>query len=36
VKDGPHCITWTHAEEVNGALLNFLGDKTGKLQKEVA
>src|ERR1700683_1444499 len=21
VKDGPHCITWTHAEEVNGALL---------------
>jgi non-heme chloroperoxidase len=36
VKDGPHCITWTHPEEVNGALLNFLGDKTGKLQKEVA
>src|SRR5437016_9317709 len=21
VKDGPHCITWTHAEEVNGELL---------------
>jgi pimeloyl-ACP methyl ester carboxylesterase len=25
VKDGPHCITWTHAEEVNAELLNFLG-----------
>ena len=25
IKDGPHCITWTHAEEVNAELLNFLG-----------
>lgn len=25
MKDGPHCITWTHAEEVNTELLNFLG-----------
>jgi non-heme chloroperoxidase len=25
MKDGPHCITWTHAEEVNAELLNFLG-----------
>jgi len=24
VKDGPHCITWTHADEVNSALLEFL------------
>ncbi len=24
VKDGPHCITWTHAEEVNSELVNFL------------
>lgn len=24
VKDGPHCITWTHADEVNAALLEFL------------
>jgi non-heme chloroperoxidase len=24
VKDGPHCITWTHPEEVNPALMNFL------------
>ena len=27
VKDGPHCITWTHTEEVNGGLLEFLGNK---------
>jgi non-heme chloroperoxidase len=25
VKDGPHCVPWTHADEVNAALLNFLG-----------
>jgi len=25
IKDGPHCITWTHAEEVNAELVNFLG-----------
>ncbi len=25
MKDGPHCITWTHAAEVNAELLNFLG-----------
>jgi non-heme chloroperoxidase len=24
VKDGPHCITWTHADEVNRELLSFL------------
>jgi non-heme chloroperoxidase len=24
VKDGPHCITWTHAEQVNGELVEFL------------
>ena len=24
IKGGPHCITWTHADEVNTALLNFL------------
>ena len=26
VKGGPHCITWTHAEEVNNELVNFLGN----------
>jgi non-heme chloroperoxidase len=24
VKDGPHCVTWTHADIVNPALLEFL------------
>jgi len=27
VKGGPHCITWTHAEEVNAQLLSFLDEK---------
>src|ERR1700732_2748857 len=30
VKDGPHCITWTHAQEVNAELLNFLGQGVAK------
>src|SRR5207237_2291168 len=30
VKGGPHCISWTHAEEVNRELVNFLGEETGK------
>src|SRR6266853_1250550 len=30
VKDGPHCITWTHADEVNRELVNFLGETAGK------
>ena len=25
IEGGPHCITWTHAEEVNAELLAFLG-----------
>ena len=25
IKGGPHCITWTHAEEVNRELVHFLG-----------
>ena len=36
VKDGPHCITWTHAEEVNAELLGFLGETAGTLRKNVA
>ena len=36
VKDGPHCIPWTHAEEVNAELLSFMGEKAGKSQKEAA
>lgn len=30
VKGGPHCITWTHADEVNSELLKFLGEGIGK------
>lgn len=26
VKDGPHCITWTHADQVNPALVSFIGE----------
>jgi non-heme chloroperoxidase len=33
VKDGPHCIPWTHAEEVNAELLNFLEEKADQSQK---
>lgn len=32
VKEGPHCVTWTHAEEVNAELLSFLGSRTRKSQ----
>jgi pimeloyl-ACP methyl ester carboxylesterase len=27
VKDGPHCISWTHPDEVNTALLGFLKEE---------
>ncbi|MGB9459217.1 MAG: alpha/beta hydrolase [Bryobacteraceae bacterium] len=30
IKEGPHCITWTHTEEVNRELVNFLGKEIGK------
>ena len=33
VKDGPHCITWTHAEQVNGGLLEFLGKEKEALKQ---
>jgi non-heme chloroperoxidase len=36
VKDGPHCITWTHADEVNHELLEFLGQKVGRPKQQVA
>ena len=29
VKDGPHCISWTHADEVNAELVNFLAAAKG-------
>jgi non-heme chloroperoxidase len=30
IKDGPHNIAWTHADELNAALLNFLGKSASK------
>jgi non-heme chloroperoxidase len=35
VKGGPHCITWTHAEEVNSELLSFIGEQRTSM-REVA
>jgi len=35
VKGGPHCITWTHAEEVTAELVRFLGEDR-KPMREVA
>jgi non-heme chloroperoxidase len=35
VKGGPHCITWTHAEEVTAELLNFLGEPANKVAKVI-
>jgi non-heme chloroperoxidase len=28
VKGGPHCIIWTHADEVTAELVEFLGENT--------
>jgi non-heme chloroperoxidase len=36
VKEGPHCITWTHADEVNRELLEFLGKKIIQSNQQVA
>jgi non-heme chloroperoxidase len=36
VKDGPHCITWTHAEEVNAALVSFFGETADRSRKQGA
>jgi non-heme chloroperoxidase len=30
IKDGPHAITWTHADEVNAELVKFLGKGAAK------
>src|SRR5438105_1433249 len=30
VKDGPHAVSWTHADEVNSELVNFLGTGVAK------
>ena len=36
VKGGPHCITWTHADDVNKELMSFLGETAVKPKREVA
>jgi non-heme chloroperoxidase len=37
IKDGPHCITWTHSEEVNGELVSFLaGAEAGSSRRNTA
>lgn len=30
IKDGPHAVTWTHADEVNAELVSFLGKGAAK------
>jgi non-heme chloroperoxidase len=30
IKDGPHAVTWTHADEVNAELVSFLGKGVAK------
>ena len=32
IKDGPHNVAWTHADEVNSALTNFLAKPAAKGQ----
>ena len=34
IKDGPHNVAWTHTDEVNAALLKFLGKKGAQSQTE--
>lgn len=36
VEGGPHGLTWTHAEEVNRELLNFLGQAAAGRQRNVS
>ena len=33
IKGGPHGLNWTHAEEVNHELLDFLGEKKSETRK---
>lgn len=34
IKEGPHAICWTHAEEVNNAILDFLSEETEHSRKD--
>jgi non-heme chloroperoxidase len=33
IEGGPHCIPWTHAQQVNTELLKFLGAKTSSAER---
>jgi hypothetical protein len=33
---GPHAIIWTHADEVNQALLDFIGHRAGSADRTAA
>jgi non-heme chloroperoxidase len=36
ISDGPHGVPWTHAEEVTGELLTFLGGRSAHSRRDVA
>jgi len=36
IKDGPHNVAWTHADEVNNALVSFLAKPSAKDQASTA
>ena len=36
IKGGPHGLNWTHAEEINHELLDFLGEKKAETRQKVA
>ena len=36
IKDGPHCITWTHADEVNRELVKFLDEEADEFASGLA
>jgi len=36
IKGGPHGLNWTHAEEINREMLNFLGEKRAETRQKAA
>ncbi len=35
IKDGPHALSWTHAEELNPELVNFLAKGMARITSSV-
>jgi len=35
IKDGPHAVKWTHTDEVNRELVNFLGKRVAAKSEPV-